>query len=242
MRRINSILTILETRQIKLEGCVVSYVLKSSAVARYTRLEVRPGSGLCVIIPDASSAEAAERLIKDKRRWVLAKLKQFDNSRYEPPITEYSVMYLGRKLPLITEVNDVEKPWVRLESDRLIVHRRSEDAVRDLVETWMKKQSVRLFQQLIETHSLRMGVKCKKVGLNSAKTRWGSCSKNTQIRLNWKLVMAKPEAIEYVVIHELCHIQELNHSAAFWHLVDTYCPDWRMLRKWLKTNESVLSA
>ncbi|MCL2615873.1 MAG: M48 family metallopeptidase, partial [Dehalococcoidia bacterium] len=62
---------------------------------------------------------------------------------------------------------------------------------------------------------------------------WGSCSPRGALNLNWKLVMLPHEIIEYVVIHELCHLREMNHSPAFWRLVEQYCPNWRACRRWL---------
>jgi predicted metal-dependent hydrolase len=74
----------------------------------------------------------------------------------------------------------------------------------------------------------------KKLGFRSQKTRWGSCSHQGSVTLNWKLVCAEPGVIDYVIVHELCHLKHLDHSKNFWRLVETYCPDWKEKKKWLQ--------
>lgn len=72
------------------------------------------------------------------------------------------------------------------------------------------------------------------VRLKELKSRWGSCSIRRNLNFNWKLVLAPPEVLDYVVVHELCHLKEMNHSSRFWDLVEAYCPDYRECRAWLK--------
>ena len=74
------------------------------------------------------------------------------------------------------------------------------------------------------------------IRIASQKTRWGSCSYKGTLSFNWRLMMAPPEVLDYVVVHELCHLCEMNHSAAFWSLVESILPDWKVRRKWLSDN------
>lgn len=74
----------------------------------------------------------------------------------------------------------------------------------------------------------------QKLALSSARSRWGSCSASGGVRLNWRLMQAPPAVIDYVVIHELAHLAELNHSPRFWAIVAAHCPDWKVRRDWLK--------
>jgi len=78
------------------------------------------------------------------------------------------------------------------------------------------------------------GFKFARVRIKNQKTRWGSCSAKRNINLNMRLMMAPDGAIDYVIIHELCHLRELNHSAAFWALVESYCPEFRHWRAWFR--------
>lgn len=87
-----------------------------------------------------------------------------------------------------------------------------------------------------------MGLQPRQLFLSSAKSRWGSCTALGDIRLNWRLMQAPPQVIDYVVIHELAHLAELNHSPRFWAIVAAACPDWKTHRLWLKQNGPALFA
>lgn len=88
----------------------------------------------------------------------------------------------------------------------------------------------------------QMGVSVGRITICSQKTRWGSCSPKGNLNFNCLLMLAPEEVRDYVVIHELCHRKEMNHSAAFWAEVERYCPDYRVHRKWLKDNGASLIA
>lgn len=74
----------------------------------------------------------------------------------------------------------------------------------------------------------------QRITIRDQKTRWGSCSARGTLSFNWRLMLAPPAVLDYVVVHELCHLTHMNHSAAFWDLVESVCPDYRIHRKWLK--------
>jgi len=84
--------------------------------------------------------------------------------------------------------------------------------------------------------SPKIGVCPRKLTVREQKTRWGSCSSKGNISLNWKLVMAPMEVIDYVIVHELCHMKEMNHSKNYWNIVKSIIPDFELRRKWLKDN------
>jgi predicted metal-dependent hydrolase len=79
-----------------------------------------------------------------------------------------------------------------------------------------------------------------RVSVRDQATRWGSCSTSTNLAFNWRLVLAPPEVLDYVVVHELAHLVEMNHGPAFWALVGRHCPDWRHSKRWLLANHERL--
>ncbi|MFA6093749.1 MAG: M48 family metallopeptidase [Elusimicrobiota bacterium] len=92
----------------------------------------------------------------------------------------------------------------------------------------------------VEHFSRVVGVRCRRVCIKDQRTLWGSCTASGQLNFNWRLVLAPPEVLDYVVIHELCHLKEMNHSKRFWHLVNNHCPDHKLRRRWLKSNSEAL--
>ena len=97
----------------------------------------------------------------------------------------------------------------------------------------MLNESVRVIPARVAFWAERLKVRYGRITIRNQRTRWGSCSHNGNLSFNWRLVMAPDEVLDYVVIHELCHLKEMNHQKAFWKEVEEYCPDWRPQRRWL---------
>ena len=100
-----------------------------------------------------------------------------------------------------------------------------------------KKELPRLANEL----AARFGLSFKRVSIRDQKTRWGSCSSTGAISLNWRIVLAPPETAEYIVVHELMHLKEMNHSSAFWGLVERACPRYKEHERWLDEHQSELN-
>ena len=86
-----------------------------------------------------------------------------------------------------------------------------------------------------------LGVTYQRIAIRDQKTRWGSCSSNQTLSFNWRLILAPPKVLEYVVLHEVCHLQQMNHSKAFWSLVCEQMPDYKIWQKWLNENGNLLT-
>jgi predicted metal-dependent hydrolase len=97
-------------------------------------------------------------------------------------------------------------------------------------------QAKKLFQEKVELYSINLGVNPVKIVVRSLKYSWGSCSPNKTITLNWKLIRAPLYVINYIIVHELAHLIELNHSAEFWNIVGVQVPEYNKAKRWLKEN------
>lgn len=106
--------------------------------------------------------------------------------------------------------------------------------------TVYRNQARKIFPERIRYYEPLLGVRANQIHIKDQKTRWGSCSSKGNINLNWRLILAPQEVMDYVIIHELCHLKEMNHSKAFWELVEQICPDYRERKKWLKENADKL--
>ena len=103
-------------------------------------------------------------------------------------------------------------------------------------ERHSKATAAALLRARVDQWAARMGLRHGRVCVKSQRTLWGSCSAKGNLNFNWRLAFAPPQALDYVVIHELAHLRELNHSKRFWKVVEEYCPDFRAHRRWLNDN------
>ena len=113
-------------------------------------------------------------------------------------------------------------------------------APRALAEAWLKAQARGELEKILKEQAARMRVSPKKLTIRDQRTRWGSCSTRGTISLSWRLIMAPPQVMQYVVIHELAHLVQPNHSPAFWQVVTRYAPDWKTSRAWLHKHAAQL--
>jgi len=230
-----------------LDDQTVPYAVKHSSRAKHVRLEVRLNRGLIVVVPMSYDMEELPDLLRKKRRWILGKLSKY--GRVPPLAAEKelksgdSIPYLGRYLKIVTRHNPVTADSVRLEKNRLLVNLNTRNGRLNLVlEWWYRQQAERLIKKRADELCPRLGVTYSRLTVRGAKTRWGSCSRKGNLNFNWKLMMAPEPVINYVIIHELAHLKEMNHSKNFWKLVAEHCPKWRNHRKWIKGHEVELAA
>ena len=185
--------------------------------------------GLTVTLPARLPLAEAERVIRQKLGWILQKLAE--QSVALPPLSHGAeVLWLGESVTLHTG-----SARSRLDGD--ILHLASDDDSGLLTQVFARfcqRQARAHFAACVDHWSARMALVPQKLALSSARSRWGSCSASGGVRLNWRLKQAPPAVIDYVVIHELAHLAELNHSPRFWAIVAAHCPDWKVRRDWLK--------
>ncbi len=105
---------------------------------------------------------------------------------------------------------------------------------------WYRKEARRLITDLVRVYTARAGATHKKIFIKDQKTRWGSCSRQGNLNFNFRLVMAPPDILEYIVAHEVCHLVHQNHSRDYWSLVASHYPRFREARKWLRSHGPAL--
>ena len=138
----------------------------------------------------------------------------------------------------IDEFVNSKKDWIVENVEKMkknIKERRPELSIKDKKQK--KEEAKNIIFDRIAYYAEKYGFKYSKLRLSSAKTRWGSCSSNGTISINWNLIFAPTRITDYVIIHELCHTRHHNHSKRFWDEVEKYVPDYKTRLKWLKENE-----
>jgi predicted metal-dependent hydrolase len=114
------------------------------------------------------------------------------------------------------------------------------DQIRDRVQAWMQAEARVLFAQRLVVYCERLGVAVGQWKLSSARTRWGSCTADGTIRLNWRLLHFPLSAIDYVIAHEIAHRREMNHGPKFWRTVESVFPEFRAAEDLLKSSATIL--
>jgi predicted metal-dependent hydrolase len=117
---------------------------------------------------------------------------------------------------------------------RLFLDSMSPEVVRAAIERWYRRQAHHVFAERAEHWNARFGYNYGRIAIRDQKSRWGSCSRQGNLNFNWRLLLAPLAVLDYIVIHELAHLKEGNHSPRFWALVAGQCPDYRDQRAWLR--------
>lgn len=235
-------LTLVGKREITLNGQTVSYILKRSTRAKHVRFEMRRDTGLTVVIPRCDKIGRLTDILEAKRDWILNNLAKCSESRSLSAKKELqsgdTVPYLGRDLKVVSQQNHGNADGVKLERNTLVVNLKSANSrLNAALEQWYRAQAAKLLKKRVDKLSTQLGLSYNRLIIRGQKTRWGSCSYKGNLSFNWKLLMAPEPVIDYVIIHELTHLKEMNHTKSFWQLVAEHCPRWREHRKWLRDFE-----
>ncbi|MGL4667645.1 MAG: M48 family metallopeptidase, partial [Saezia sp.] len=191
--------------------------------------------------PHGTDQNRVENFLHEKSSWIRDKLKKQEQKKVQQRVfwgDGGQLTYLGEELALQLNpesIGIVLRPEGVLEIGTARRPRSKETVGADmLVKTWMQKQAIVLFRQKCMDFSVLLGVKPQQITLTSAKSRWGSANSRSGIKLHWRLMQMPHDVIDYVVVHELAHLKEMNHSAQFWSLVKSILPDYAQRRMRLK--------
>ena len=168
--------------------------------------------------------------IRGKKGWVRA---NYPKTRQKEYVSGEKFTYLGNVYRV--EIVEQARSLLRLE-DKFVLASRAIPKARAVFEAWYRKQARLVIGKRVEWYARKTGLRYNRVKITSATTRWGSCSSRGNLNFAWRLVMAPLPVIDYVVVHELAHLQERLHSKAFWLKVKTIMPDYLERKKWLDRN------
>ena len=181
---------------------------------------------------DQMVRERADQLIRMGR----AVDQKLSEDRKNHPVGEGSTLMI-EGVPHVIRLSEGARVRASAEDGafRLTLPRPGDDeAVRAAIRATLSEQALGRIRERIEHYAPLIGKTPGRVTIREQKTRWGSCSSKGNLNFNWKLIMAPPSVLDYVVVHELCHLWEFNHSPKFWALVEQQMPDYRVWKKWLK--------
>jgi predicted metal-dependent hydrolase len=229
------------TREIEfvIGGQAVRAEVRVSPRARRLRLVVRAGRPLEVTVPRGTRERTLRRFLDDHAGWIGARLEEARERAARVHrlglAQPGSVVLAGHRIPVVR--GNGLRPSAVLRDGRLAVSGPDPAAA---VERWYRREARTLLEASAAREAARLGLSYARIAVRDQRTRWGSCSTRGTLSFNWRLALTPPEVLDYVVVHELLHLVEHNHSRRFWRLLDVHRPGWRDHAGWLREHAEEL--
>src|SRR4051812_18094752 len=229
-------------RRLAIGSRTLHYSLKRSA--RRSIGFAIDSTGLTITAPRWVTLADIETAITEKQRWIFAKLIEWQTRVEQRALPKVDwkdgaqVPYLGQ--PVRVKLGSPQGTLAFSVADAALQLplplQADPQQIKDRVQGWLQGEAKRLFGERLAIYAEKLGVNYRTYALSSAATRWGSCSSDGKIRLNWRLIHFPLSIIDYVVAHELAHLREMNHSPRFWQTVESIFPEFREARQTLKSH------
>ncbi len=238
--------------EIIIGNTVIPYTVRTSQRSKKLTINITPND-MEVVVPESTSEDKIISFVKRKRNWIYEKreelletaLKQ-ENEGLVHYRTGAKIIYRGRRVKLYIERADIDKISVRYQNGFYIQvpvvleDEYNDQAIELALTDWMKdrvRQDCEIFSR---KYGKLLGLKPKGIRIKEQKHLWGSCGKDNIININWKLIQAPKQILEYVVVHEICHLKYRNHSAKFWGLLRSVFGEIEICKRWLdKTGDKL---
>jgi predicted metal-dependent hydrolase len=220
----------------------INYTLNRSRKRRKTiSLQISDKSELVIAAPYFTPIGEINRFVQEKQNWIHKTIQRHKEDAIRNKAREYITgemfYYLGESFPLETFFEKNERKGLVFWSNRFYLN--AADTIKkgkSYFVLWYKKKAEQYIRQRVDFFSRELNLRATSVKITSAEKRWGSCSADDNLSFSFRLIMAPSDIIDYVIVHELMHIKEKNHSAAFWKLIEAAMPEYKIHRRWLKEN------
>lgn len=221
-------------------------VLRSRRRKRTIALGIEPTGEVLVRAPFHIPHSRLIEVVESKRGWIIKKLRSLDNISpvvKKEFVSGESFPYLGRHLRLkIRQGHHTNKPVVNIGRGRLEVLLNTAsngiriEEIKGAVVFWYKTQAARYIPERVKIYAKKMGLAEPTILIRNQQKIWGSCNAKGVLRFNWRMMMAPVSLIDYVVVHELCHLKHKNHAVPFWKYLHTIMPDYEKRKEALRRN------
>lgn len=209
-------------------------------------LQITADASLVVRVPKKASTKQINEILNQKRSWIIKKITQAkDRMKTNKPkqfIEGENFLFMGREYTLLLSkiTGNGNNSKIYTDGENIIVPEKFAPHMKEALINWYKYQSHIIIPDRVANYANIFHIKYKNIKITSAQTRWGSCSGHGNLNFSWRLMMAPLEVIDYVVVHELAHINIKNHSANFWNKVASMYADYTKCKNWLRENQSRL--
>lgn len=219
----------------------IEYQLLPGSQRKTTDIVIERDGVVTVRPPANYTPEQVDAVVESKRMWIYRNLAEWKNLNASAVVREWAngetFLYLGRsyRLSLVSnQEGDLMLKDGRFCLSRSVVEEGGAEAARLAFETYFAEKGLQRFSERVAYYAPKAGVTVASIKVKEMGYRWASCGKNGVLNFHWKCMMAPPKIIDYIVVHELCHIHHRSHSDAFWNEVDKVMPDYRERKEWLR--------
>jgi len=222
-----------------MEQSLISKIVRRKR--RTLALHIAPDASLVVRAPRMVSEETIRRVVQAKMPWILEK-QRLARKTFRPPVKYVDgerFLYLGKWHKLLV-VPGASAPLVFNQNEFLLSGQCLPKA-NEMFKTWYKKKALAIINNRVKQYAETTGLKYTRISITNAKKRWGSCSVRGNLNFSWRLIMTPLTVVDYVIVHELTHLEEHNHSLRFWRIVRGYLPDYLQAKQWLRNNHQLLN-
>jgi predicted metal-dependent hydrolase len=213
---------------------VTEYTLRRSPRARRVRVSVESDGAVHVTLPRRASAREADEAVRELAPWIERRRRALARAAAEVARTPGTVPYLGDELTLVPQPG---RSRVHRRGDTLLVPTAGRDQA---LERWYRRAAREEIGPRLDVAVARAGTAYTRLTIRGQRTRWASCSAGGAMSFNWRLLLAPVAVLDYVVEHEVCHLEVMDHSPHFWRLLERRVPDWREHSRWLRRYGSTL--
>ena len=220
-----------------------AYTIKKSSKRKKLTITVERDRSVVVHAPESTSEETIRKVVESKRQWIYEKMQhaqKYDQQPHPPGkelVNGESALYLGREYQI--EVISTDSTEIHLEQRFLIPASLAGERRRVLRNWYINRAKERILPK-VKSLAATLGVNFASAKIVDNRFRWGSCTPKDNVNLNWRLIKAPMFVIDYVIVHELAHLIEANHTPRFWNIVRTHAPTMEKARSWLKEHGQIL--
>jgi predicted metal-dependent hydrolase len=224
---------------------MTEYPIRRSDRARRARINVS-ADGVEVVVPRRMALRHVKPFVEEKRPWIertLRRIREAEDAAAVRLVDGGSVPYLGSDLALRVRVEPGRvRSHVALRGEvlQVAVGAPGVEAVREALEGWYRRRARAEVAPRLDSACARAGTRYARLSIRAQRTRWASCSSQGAMSFNWRLLLAPPEILDYVVEHEVAHLEVLDHSDRFWRLLGSRSPAYRDHERWLRRNGPAL--
>jgi predicted metal-dependent hydrolase len=191
-------------------------------------------------VPKGTSDELILQLLEEKWDWIQQKTTEMKDRTLGQKVKVYdhfeTFLYLGDEYPIqVSQDITIKQDYVVLEEDKLYIYVKEleDEKIKQALKRFYYQQCKTLVERSIRSYQSNFKIKPRSIRISDNNRNWGTCDSRQQLTFNWKLAMAPLKVIDYVVVHEMCHMVHLNHDRSFWRLVGKIIPEYEQMENWL---------